>query len=64
MSYRVEDEVQLIEVRADHNVIAKEIESYFKNKAFNQTLKNIFSLSGDSKTDHRTFGNRIMIRGA
>ena len=30
MSYRVVDEVQLIGVRADHNVIAKEIESYFK----------------------------------
>jgi hypothetical protein len=30
MSYRVKDEVQLIGVRADHTVIAKEIESYFK----------------------------------
>ena len=32
MSYRVEDEVQLIGVRADHTIIAKEIESYFKRK--------------------------------
>ena len=30
MSYKVEDEIQLIGVRADHTVIAKEIESYFK----------------------------------
>ncbi len=30
MSHRVEEDVQLIGVRADHTVIAKEIESYFK----------------------------------
>ncbi|MBT4176582.1 MAG: hypothetical protein HOE01_07035, partial [Thaumarchaeota archaeon] len=30
MSHRVEDGVQLIGVRADHTVIGKEIDSYFK----------------------------------
>jgi hypothetical protein len=30
MSYKIEDEIQLIGVRTDHTVIAKEIESYFK----------------------------------
>ena len=30
----------------------------------NKALENIFSLGGDSKTYHRTLGNRIMIRSA